>query len=98
MKNFKFLLLSAISALFVTSCSNNEDNPAPIEPSVSYIVNYGSYSGDKTTITAYDKETGKVTNGYYESVNGVAMVSNIQHAFSSNGKIFFAGNNPDQLF
>ena len=96
---FKSQMLLAISALVFSACNNNTiEEPTPVEPAVSYIVNYGSYSGDKTTITAYNKETGKVTNGYYESVNGVPMVSNVQHAFSMNDKIFFAGSNPDQLF
>mgnify|MGYP000262405323 CR=1 FL=1 len=97
--NLKFLLLIAISAFVVSSCNNNADDAPPVkEPGVSYIINYGSYSGDKTTITAYNKETGNVTNGFYENVNGVAMVSNVQHSASLNGKVFFAGNNPDQLF
>lgn len=97
--NFNFLLSLAIFAFVFTSCNNNDDDvPPPKEPAESYIINYGSYTGDKTTITAYNKESGKVSNAYYESVNGVAMVSNVQHASSLNGKVFFAGNNPDQLF
>jgi hypothetical protein len=100
MKNkFKYLLFIAIFVFTITACNNNDEEvPAPKEPSTGYIVNYGSYSGDKSTITAFNKESGEVVTDYYEYVNGVPMVSNVQHAFSMNGKVFFAGNNPDQLF
>jgi hypothetical protein len=100
MKNkFNYLLFFILTGFLATSCDNKETGePTPQEPAVSYIVNYGNYSGDKSTITAFDKETGKVTNNYYENVNGVSMVSNVQNAHSANGKIYFAGNNPDQVF
>ena len=89
MKNkIKILLLLAITAVMFAACSDDDDNePLPTEPSVSYIVNYGSYSGDKTTITAFDKETGDVTYTYFEKVNGVPMVSNVQHALNHNGAL-----------
>lgn len=100
MKNkIKILLLLAITAVMFASCSDDDENePLPTEPSVSYIVNYGSYSGDKSSITAFDKETGDVTYTYFEKINGVPMVSNVQHALSYNGIIYFMGNNSDQVF
>jgi hypothetical protein len=100
MKNeIKILMLLAVTALMFTACSEDDDiPPAPSEPAVAYIVNYGSYSGDKSTITAFDKETGNVTHSYYENANGVAMVSNVQHAYSYNGNVYFMGNNSDQVF
>lgn len=99
MKNkIKILLLLAVAAGMFVSCTDNNVTPPPAEPVVSYIVNYGSYSGDKSTITSFDKETGTVTNGYYENVNGVSMVSNVQYAYSYNGLLYFLGNNSDQIF
>ena len=102
MKNkikIKILLLLAVTAVLLASCSDDEENePLPTEPSVSYIVNYGSYSGDKSSITAFNKETGDVTYSYFEKVNGVPMVSNVQHALNHNGVIYFMGNNSDQIF
>lgn len=97
-KRCKFLMLLAISTLFFVACTDDEITPEPTEPKVSYIVNYGNYTGDKSTITSFDKETGEVSNDFYKSVNGVAMVSNVQHACSFNGKIYFMGNSSDQVF
>lgn len=100
MKNkIQIFLLLAFTVLVFSACSDDDENPPkPSEPSVSYIVNYGSYSGDKSTITAFNKETGDITHNYYTDVNGVAMVSNAQHALSYNGKVYFMGNNSDQIF
>lgn len=97
MKNkINLLLLTIVTTLFF-SCTKNDPEPEYTEPAVSYIINYGDYTGAKSTITAFDKETETVTNNYYENVNGVALVSNIQHAFSYDGKIYMLGNNPDEL-
>ncbi|MEZ5104136.1 MAG: hypothetical protein R2757_06555 [Draconibacterium sp.] len=101
MKNLNlksWLLLLFATALF-TACDKNDDpDPVVVEPSESYIINYGGYTGDKSTITAYNKETGAVTNNYYAGVNGVSMISNAQHAVSYNGNIYFMGNSADQIF
>lgn len=100
MKNkIQIFMLLAFTAVMFVSCDDDDDiTPAPTEPAVSYIINYGSYSGDKSTITAFNKETDAVTHNYFENVNGVAMVSNVQHAYSYNGIIYFTGNNSDQIF
>lgn len=64
----------------------------------SYIVNYGSYSGDKGTISAYNKYTDEMTNGFYKAINGVDLISNVQYAYQFNDKVYMLGNNADQLF
>lgn len=99
MKNkIKFFMLLAFSATVFVSCNNDDDTPKPTEPTVSYIINYGDYSGAKSTVTSFSKETDEVTTDFYKNVNGVAMVSNVQHAFSFNNKIYFLGNSSDQVF
>jgi hypothetical protein len=95
---FKFLLLLAFVATVFVSCNNDDDIPEPAKPAVSYIINYGDYSGAKSTVTSFSKETGEFFTDYYKSINGVSMVSNVQHAFSFNNKIYFLGNSSDQLF
>lgn len=62
---------------------------------LSYIVNYGSYSGDKSTITAYDKYADDVVPQYYKMVNSVDMVSNVQYAYKYEGNVYFMNNNAD---
>lgn len=97
MKNIINLVLILPFLMLLFSCSKTNPVPEETEPAVSYIVNYGDYAGAKSTITAYDKETGTVTNDYYENVNSVALVSNVQHAFAHESKIYLLGNNPDEL-
>ena len=97
MKN-QILTLLAFTSTFFTACNNDETLPEPTEPTVSYIINYGDYTGDKSTITSFNKETGQVKTDFYKDVNGVSMVSNVQHAFSFNNKIYFMGNSSDQVF
>jgi hypothetical protein len=99
MKNtIKFLMLLAFTATVFVSCNNDDEIPELTEPTVSYIVNYGDFAGAKSTITSFNKETGEVATDFYKNVNGVAMVSNVQHAFGYNNKIYFLGNSSDQLF
>uniref|UniRef100_UPI0032175E3B PKD domain-containing protein n=1 Tax=uncultured Draconibacterium sp. TaxID=1573823 RepID=UPI0032175E3B len=63
----------------------------------SYIINFGSYSGAKSTITAYNKYDAEVTNNYFKTVNGVDMTSNVQYACNYDGNIYFMGNNADGI-
>ncbi|MBS2212313.1 PKD domain-containing protein [Carboxylicivirga mesophila] len=62
-----------------------------------YVINYGGYSGEKTTISLYDKITDELTNGYFTYVNGTHMVSNVQYAYNYNDKVYFMSNNLDQV-
>ncbi len=98
--NTKFsILVIALSLLvFFSSCQKN-DNVDPLAKFGSnYIINYGSYSGNKGGISLFNIADSTVTNEYFESVNGVASVSNIQYAYRTNGNIYFMGNNSDQIF
>ena len=65
---------------------------------LSFIINYGGYSGDKSTISAFNIYTQEIENNYYTGVNGASMVSNVQYAYEYNGNIYMMGNNSDQVF
>lgn len=69
-----------------------------VSSDLGYIINAGNWSGDKSTITAYDKHTDQVINGYYKSVNSVDIVSNIQFAYHYNENIYLLGNEVDEVF
>lgn len=69
-----------------------------IYSSLNYIINYGSYSGDKSSISVYEDNSELLTNKHYETVNTVPMVSNVQYAYNYDGRIFMMGNNTDQIF
>ena len=64
----------------------------------AYVVNYGGYTGEKTTISLYDKVTDEITNGFFTNVNGAHMISNAQYTYQYKDKIYFMGNNLDQVY
>jgi hypothetical protein len=80
------------------SVVNSTIQSISVSPVLGYIINYGDYSGDKTTISAYDLYDDEVTNNHYKNVNGVDMISNVQYAYDFNNNIYFLGNSADQLF
>ncbi len=99
MKNkFTLLLLMAFAAFTFTSCNDKNDNNDNAGKGGKYIINYGSYSGDKSTASIFDTKNDTVTNNYYKAVNSVAMVSNSAYTYNFNNKIYFMGNNTDQVF
>lgn len=98
MKNkFNLLLLLAVTVLSLGSC-NKDEIPVESTPAFSYFINYGSYSGAKSTITAFNTEEDTVSNNYYKAINRVDMISNVQYAYNFNNSIYFLGNNADQIF
>lgn len=99
MKNkFYFLLMFLATSVLFYSCNNGDAPEEEQEPAVAYIINYGSYSGDKSTVTSYNSETDAVSTDYYKQANNVDMVSNVQFAYNYKGKVYFMGNNSDQVF
>ncbi len=99
MKNkFTLLLLMAFAAFTFVSCDDKDDNNDNIGKGGKYFINYGSYSGDKSTISVFDTELDTVTNNHYKSVNSVDMISNAAYAYNFNNNIYFMGNNADQIF
>ena len=69
-----------------------------VDASLAYIVNSGNWSGGHSTISGYNKYSDEIVNGYYNSVNGLDITSNIQFAYNYNGKIYMMGNTVDQVF
>lgn len=100
MKNrFTLLLLLAFTAFTFVSCDDDDNNDSnPTGKVGKYIINYGSYSGDKSTVSVYDTEEDTVINGHYKTVNKVDMISNSAYTYNYNNKIYFMGNNADQIF
>ena len=94
----RILLLLAFGFVFSFHSCREKDPVTPEAKGVNYIINYGSYSGDKGSISVFDTEKDTVSNKYYESVNGVAMTSNSQYAYQVNDEVYFMGNSVDQIF
>lgn len=98
-KQLLFVAIATLSLLFF-ACDDNDDNSDSqhyVELTGTYINNYGSFSGVKTTLTAFNVDSLTTEQGAFESHNGYRLSSNIQHAFVYKGKIYATGNNKDIL-
>jgi uncharacterized protein YpmB len=97
MKRISIISFTLALVACFASCKKDEVVPE-IYYGSNYIINYGSYSGDKGEISVLNVKDTSVSNSYYKSINDVDLVSNIQYAYNTNGKIYFMGNNADQVF
>ncbi len=88
--------LFAVALVAMASCT--KDDSGFVGNGNTYILNYGSYSGSKSTITLFDDAELTTSTDYYESVNGVSMTSNVQNICYADGNIYMTGNNTDAIF
>ncbi len=102
MRKLKSLSLCLIALVAIFSCTPEETNTntgTGTSTGGIYVINYGSYSGDKSTLTSYDEDLMQTTQGVYETANaGNTMTSNAQYAALINDHIYFMGNSGDQVF
>ncbi len=90
-----FLLLFAFLGLFLNACTSD---PAPPQTSVAYdhgvlIVNEGNFFSGDGEISHYNKETGKVTNNLYQTVNGVVLAAYIEQARVFGENVYIVDSN-----
>jgi len=100
--NMKTLCMITCTMLlvFFTSCEeddNSSDKTKTDGISNIYIVNYGSYSGAKSTISIFNNSKDTVINEAYKSANGTAYSSNIESFSIYEGKGYLMGNNGDKI-
>jgi hypothetical protein len=97
--NIYFLVIALFSTLLI-SCEKEEikeEIKEEVNHNVAYVVNYGSYSGGKSTIDIYDVEGDSIILGGYASANPVALTSNIQSMAIHNDTIYCMSNNGDKI-
>ncbi len=98
----KLLFIFMAMAIFFSSCEDDDStssNPSyVVEASDAFIVNYGSYSSTVGSISGFDIDNSKMYSYVFESVNGPAMNGKPQYAYEYNDKIYFMGNNVDEVF
>lgn len=95
-KRINFLLIIATVVISLSSCKKDEEEKN-IALTGKYIINYGSFTGAKSTITAFDENSDSTIQSAFEAVNNFSIVSNIQHANVFNNNIYFMGNNADEV-
>ena len=98
----KFLFYFLFAAVLFSAC-DDDDDPTPEAPSYvvksadAFIINYGSYSSTVGSISGFDVDASKMYNYVYENVNG-PMTGKPQYAYQYNDKVYFMGNNLDEIF
>ena len=98
MKN-KFITFSLIAfAFFAFVACESEDEDTTVDYTNQLIINYGNYGSVSSTITGYYANNSTVYTDYYEGINNTTLTSNIEHAYQYNDKIYFLGNDADQVF
>lgn len=96
----KHLLISSliiIAALF-TACEKDDNGPKKVEVTGIYTVNYGNYGATKGSLTNIDIVTKEATQSIFKTVNGREMKGNPQYAAQYGDKIYFMGNELDEVF
>jgi hypothetical protein len=94
MKNLLYITLLSVLAIF-NSCEEEGTKEAFLTG--TYIVNYGNYTGSKTTISSYDEVKDSIYHHVYKNVNEVEISSNVQYAAEYNGKIYMMSNDGDKI-
>ena len=92
---FYFILLFA-GMLTFTACEENEDNN-PVSSGNCFVVNYGNFTGTKSSISNYNVSKDKLNNLQYEAVNDIVLSSNVAYAYEYKDKIYMIGNSADQI-
>lgn len=101
MKKFLKLLPFLFAAVTILSaCSDDDENelkPGELTRG-AYILNYGGYSQNTSSITRYDYETDVLTPFYYQQQNGGSKIGSApQWIYQYNDRIYLVNNNPDRI-
>ncbi len=97
MKKF-FLYLVVVSFVF-TSCEDDSNTiPFNVEDLDALIINYGSYNSTVGSITGFDMDASITYNNVFEAINGPSMSGKPQYVYNFNEKLYFMGNNLDEIF
>lgn len=91
------LILAAIAMAFLNACEEPKEDPRGNYLTDSYIVNFGNYTGSKSTITSFDVLTDSIYQNVYQNANGVELLSNVQSVGINDGKIYFMSNDGDKI-
>lgn len=92
------LAISLVLATVFVSCEK-DNNVKPVKGAgKNYIINYGTYGGDKGGVSVFNSADTTVTNNHYYAVNSVPSTSNVQYAYYTNGNVYMMGNNVDKIF
>ncbi|MGV8134774.1 MAG: DUF5074 domain-containing protein [Mangrovibacterium sp.] len=100
MKKFLKLLPFLFAAAILSSCSDDDDDdlyPSELTRG-AYILNYGGYSQNTSSITKYDYEYDVLAPFYYQQQNGGRKIGSApQWIYEYNDLLYLVNNNPDRV-
>lgn len=99
-KLFKLLPFFVAAAALMVSCSDDDsDDLYPSELTQgAYILNYGGYSQNTSSVTKYDYEEGELTTFYYQLQNSGSKIGSApQYFYEYDDRIYLMNNNPDNV-
>jgi len=100
MKKFLFYLLAL--SFVLSSCEDNDTEIKITQEIVdsfnSIIVNYGSYNSAPGALSGFNSDASKIYNKVFKGVNGFNLKGNPQYAYVYNGKLYFMGNDLDEVY
>lgn len=100
MRKFLKLLPFLFAAAILSSCSDDDDNdlyPSELTKG-AYILNYGGYYENTSSITKYDYENDDLTAFYYQQQNGGEKIGSApQWVYEYDDRLYLVNNNPDRV-
>ncbi|TYP94998.1 40-residue YVTN family beta-propeller repeat-containing protein [Fodinibius salinus] len=88
-----FLLISFV----ITACSDNGNEPDPLETASVYLMNQGNFSDGNGSVTNYDPQDGSVSKQSFKNTNGRPMAGIIQSAHVKDGQMYIVLNAADKI-
>jgi YVTN family beta-propeller protein len=98
MKQFSLLLTFLIVLFFMPGCDVSEDDsPSGNWANSVFIVNEGPFQSGSGTISAFNRESGKVTHDLFESVNGRPLGNIVQSMTIHDGRAFIVVHKANKI-
>ncbi|MCW0481560.1 DUF5074 domain-containing protein [Gaoshiqia sediminis] len=99
-KLFRLLPFLFLSAALFSSCSDDDDNelyPSELTKG-AYVLNYGGYEQNTSSITKYNYEEDELTAFYYQQQNGGERIGSApQYIYEYEDRLYLMNNNPDRV-
>lgn len=94
-----FAFMSTAVVLFSACSDDNDQDLYPSELTKgAYVLNYGGYSSNTSSVTKYDYESDELTTFYYQLQNSGSKIGSApQYMAEYDDRIYLMNNNPDNV-
>jgi YVTN family beta-propeller protein len=93
---FILALASIVACVNLSSCDNDPD---PVAPGATgyYVVNEGAFGNNNSSLSFFDRESDRMTNDVFQSVNGRALGDQAQSMTIFDGKGYIVVQNSSKI-